>query len=290
MLPSVADFINACIEFAAAFFILFSVRKLHTDKLVRGVSWVQIAFFTWLGVWNLFYFQAIGSPWSFWAGVVILAVNATYLGMILFYLWAEKHTPKRGANLFIETWSGQPFYALDPDAKAVRVDDIGHALGNICRYMGHTDGPNNGFYSVAEHCCLMSDWVLAQGWGVEKAFAAHIHDAGEPYAGDQPRPWKVAVPILKQLEQDIDNVVLPAIGGSAIKPKWLEEIDSRIIMDERAQARRPSDNVWFTHDLEPLGVTLQFWTPAQATTQWMRRYNDLSHAMAVHVSGGSDAV
>lgn len=210
---------------------------------------------------------------------------------------SEAHGPLEATRdkTWIETYSTKQFWLLDPDGAAVDPIDVAHAIAYQCRYNGHTsnqalkklrknshypayperiDGCDD-FLSVAEHCCHLADYCLAQGWGPQKAFQALIHDAGEAYSGDIPRPWKNAVPRLRDLEHELDMVVLPALGGAGEKPDWLDKIDTRILQDERTQARNPSSHDWKLDGYEPLGITIQFWNPERAKREWMRRYNEL---------------
>lgn len=195
---------------------------------------------------------------------------------------SETHGPVEATRdkTWIETYSGKQFWLLDPDGGAVDVCDVGHAIGYQCRYNGHTSKQDknmpwtewNDFLSVAEHSCLLSDFCMRQGWGTQRAFQAHIHDSAEAYSGDIPRPWKNAVPILRNLEHDLDMIVLPALGGAGEKPDWLDEIDTRILQDERAQARNPSSHDWKLDGYEPLGIKIQFWSPERAWREWTERY------------------
>jgi len=53
---------------------------------------------------------------------------------------------------WIQTYTGKPFWILEPHADDIDIVDIAHALSMLCRYNGHT----KRFYSVAEHCYLLS--------------------------------------------------------------------------------------------------------------------------------------
>ena len=87
----------------------------------------------------------------------------------------------------IKTWSGMMLDPTDPDPSQIRIDDIAHALSNICRYGGHIPE----FYSVAEH----SIYVMLRVWSMgitdhRVLLMALLHDAEEAYLGDMPSPIK----------------------------------------------------------------------------------------------------
>ena len=48
---------------------------------------------------------------------------------------------------WIQTFTGKRMYPLDPKPEDICIEDIAHALSNICRFTGHT----KKFYSVGEH-------------------------------------------------------------------------------------------------------------------------------------------
>lgn len=79
------------------------------------------------------------------------------------------------------TYKGHHFDPLNPDPDLIDIVDIAHALSNICRYGGHADW----FFSVAQHCTLMSHYCPAP-----LAAACLMHDAAEAYVGDLVRPIK----------------------------------------------------------------------------------------------------
>ncbi|WP_043309536.1 phosphohydrolase [Pseudomonas sp. ML96] len=82
---------------------------------------------------------------------------------------------------WILTRSGRKFDLAAPTPDMVDPADIAHSLSMQCRFNGHT----NRFYSVAQHCCLVSNLVPA-----EHQLAALLHDATEAYVGDLVRPLK----------------------------------------------------------------------------------------------------
>jgi hypothetical protein len=86
----------------------------------------------------------------------------------------------------IETSSGRFVDPLDADPADIVLEDIAHALANICRFGGHV----KRHYSVAEHSInvarLLSDW----GYGPHVALHGLMHDAAEAYLGDVVSPIK----------------------------------------------------------------------------------------------------
>jgi len=86
---------------------------------------------------------------------------------------------------FIETATGLPFRFHCP-IELITIEDIAHALSNICRFAGHP----RKFYSVAQHSCLVHDYVAEHGGGQREQYSGLLHDAAEAYTGDIPRPWK----------------------------------------------------------------------------------------------------
>ncbi len=61
---------------------------------------------------------------------------------------------------------------------------IAHALSLICRGNGHV----KTFWSVGQHCINCAKEAWARGLSNRMAPACHLHDAGECYLSDIPRP------------------------------------------------------------------------------------------------------
>lgn len=84
------DLINAGFELGGAIFICRHIRRLHIDKMVRGVDWVATAFFTVWGFWNIYYYGSLDQWLSWSAGLAIVAANTVWLVMMLHYIGVEK--------------------------------------------------------------------------------------------------------------------------------------------------------------------------------------------------------
>lgn len=83
------DLINALFEFGGALAISLSVVRAIRERLIAGVSFAHVTFFTAWGLWNLFYYPHLDQLWSFAAGVLLTIVNAVYL-----VLWIKFHKRK----------------------------------------------------------------------------------------------------------------------------------------------------------------------------------------------------
>lgn len=99
---------------------------------------------------------------------------------------------------FFQTHTGKRFFPLDPQIDDIDIRDIAHALSNICRFGGHT----REFYSVAQHCVLVSEIVHSS-----IALEGLLHDAAEAYVGDMVRPLKVSMPNYKAIERHIEGLI-----------------------------------------------------------------------------------
>lgn len=176
---------------------------------------------------------------------------------------------------WMQTYSGRRFYPLDPRADELADEDIAHALSLLCRYGGHVER----FYSVAEHCVLMSEWV-----DPAHALAALLHDATEAYVVDVPRPLKRQLPAYRDIEAAVWFAIASRFGLELELPAQVHEADNRILLTERA-ALLPRAEVWTLESglyvdgaavpLEALPVTVTGWQPAEAERRYLDRLAEL---------------
>ena len=79
------DLLNGLFEFCGALMLTQNVKRLHKDKVVRGVHWMPTLFFASWGVWNLYYYPSLDQWWSFLGGCAIVCVNLVWFGQMLYY-------------------------------------------------------------------------------------------------------------------------------------------------------------------------------------------------------------
>ena len=120
------------------------------------------------------------------------------------------------AEDFIPTYSGEKFYYTNPQRDQVKLEDIAHGLAMNPRYSGQCQK----FYSVALHSVLVSKELENQGYSEKIQVYGLFHDAPEAYMGDVPAPLKKELENVKQVENNIMNVVWNALD---IQPPAEEE-------------------------------------------------------------------
>jgi hypothetical protein len=173
------------------------------------------------------------------------------------------------AATFIETYTGRAFWPLNPSIDALSIIDIAHALSNQCRYTGHV----RYFYSVAQHCCLLSKWVADHGGDALTCLQVHMHDAPEAYLVDIARPVKQYMPEYRVWDHKINDVIREWMGWKDLPiPGIVDDLDSRIIVDERAQLMSPEQKNDWGHRLKPVGVKIEPWSPVQAEQTFLMQY------------------
>lgn len=171
---------------------------------------------------------------------------------------------------WMQTNSGRRFYPLDPRPDQIDPEDIAHALSLLCRYGGHVDR----FYSVAEHCVLMSQAVAP-----EHALAALLHDATEAYVVDVPRPLKRLLPDYQAIELATWVAICMRFRIAPDLPAEVKDADNRILLTERTALMRRAER-WYVDDhFAPLDVLIEGWSPADAEQRYWERLVELFSPM-----------
>lgn len=167
----------------------------------------------------------------------------------------------------MQTFTGRQFWPMDPRADEIHIEDIAHSLSMQCRYAGHSIL----FYSVAEHCVL-----LARAASYHNQLWALLHDAAEAYLVDVPRPVKPYLLGYAETEANVMVEVCERFGLPFLMPAEVKTMDGMILRDEAHQNMAPCVVPWGFPEPEPLGVKLQFWTPAQAEAEFLREFYSLT--------------
>ena len=167
-----------------------------------------------------------------------------------------------GRGNWMQTATGRQFWPMDPRPHEVFIEDIAHALAMICRFGGHC----SRFYSVAEHSVL-----IARAAAPEHKLWALLHDASEGYIGDKIRPLKPYLGGYREAEQKIMRAICVRFNLQLDLPPSIKALDLALLMDERDQAMVEPPQPWDV-DVAPLGVTLEFWSPARAKREFLSAF------------------
>lgn len=87
---SVPDLINGSFELVGGLLSIVNIRVILRDKKVRGMALTPLAFITAWGYWNVFYYPHLFQWFSFFGGVVIVAVNTFWLALAIYYTHRER--------------------------------------------------------------------------------------------------------------------------------------------------------------------------------------------------------
>lgn len=175
-------------------------------------------------------------------------------------------------DTWIQTHTGKVFKYNNITEDMICIEDIAHALSNICRFNGHS----KTFYSVAEHCLHMSKYVLNKWGDKKKALAALLHDATEAYFCDLPRPIKYNMPVYRGLEMALEKMIFTKYGLEYPMPDWLKELDYRMLATEKDQVMEHTNLSWGCDGVEKLPITLFFDDPAAVKWDYMSFFKFLN--------------
>jgi hypothetical protein len=162
----------------------------------------------------------------------------------------------------MQTYSGGEIYPLDPLQEEINIEDIAGALSKLCRFGGHC----LHFLSVAEHSVHVASHV-----STPNKLAALLHDASEAYLVDIPRPIKRHLEEYNIYEKKIMKQIAAKFDFEWPLSAEIKRVDNAILADEKAQNMAKSNMDWVLIE-PPLGVKLQFWSPAIAARNFMDAY------------------
>lgn len=162
--------------------------------------------------------------------------------------------------------SGAELDFLNPSASQFTIEDIAHGLSMLCRYAGQC----REFYSVAEHCLLVSDVVP------EHAYAALMHDAAEAFVGDITRPLKQMLPQFKRVEHLVEEAIATRFGVPRPMPGEVKQADLAVLAAEQEQLMPAGTNDWAAAaGIKPAPIRVRSLSPHDAKQAFLARFAEL---------------
>lgn len=150
-------------------------------------------------------------------------------------------------------------------AEDISIEEIANALSNQGRYNGQT----RVFYSVAEHCVLLTRFAQNHNYPIETQKAFLLHDASEAYCGDIVYHLKQKLTEFKVIENNILDVIFNKFNIIAEESsETVHYFDRSICIDEMSQlmARIDPELIKSMDDkgYKAIGVTIEGLTPIEA--------------------------
>ena len=170
---------------------------------------------------------------------------------------------------YIGTYTGKQFWPLDPKPEEVCIEDIAHALSQICRFNGHT----KRFYSVIHHSLNVAYYLEKTGHSKLTQLYGLLHDTAEAYVCDIPRPLKRFLAGYEEIEKSVQWVIYkhfnldrPSKGhrdSVKLMDNYVLALESRVFMQNTENwdlvETKAEDKLRYTGN-EMLNPTEHLWT------------------------------
>lgn len=193
----------------------------------------------------------------------------------------QEHQVEGRVGGWIQTFSGGRIWPLDPRPEEINIQDIAHALGNLCRFGGHV----REFYSVAQHSVLISHIVPE-----ELALAGLLHDASEAYLIDVPRPIKYSLDMqaYRDAEARLEEVICERFGLAFPLDPVIKEYDRALLRVEQRDLMPRPPAEW--EDLREVSdryreMTIRPQSPWEAKTGFLNTFRMLERRAAQKAGG-----
>ncbi len=170
---------------------------------------------------------------------------------------------------WIQTRYGEAFDYANINPDTISIQDIEWHLSQACRYGGATIH----FYSVAEHCVHVANWVYKETMDRRVALTALLHDASEAYMGDVPAPLKALLPDYRRLEHRVEETLALKFNLVFPFPAIIKLADERIMANEREVLMVDPPKPWSNRETIPLDRTvIQAMSPPLARNFFRQHY------------------
>jgi len=184
---------------------------------------------------------------------------------------------RKGGSILTHT--GILFWPMDARPQEVDIEDIAHSLSNMCRFAGHV----NQFYSVAQHCVMVSRLVDIKNMhrisGLVCSLAGLLHDASEAYLVDVPRPIKKYLKEYQVIEHHLQDVIAAAFSlhKGTFELPIIKDADNLALAIEAHNLVNDPQKLWSVEArcgsfLKEKIVPL---SPTQAKKAFLRRYKEI---------------
>jgi hypothetical protein len=174
----------------------------------------------------------------------------------------------------IQLSNGVLFDLLEPDPELIDIEVIAASLSKLCRFTGHS----SAFYSVAQHCVVVSRLVPA-----ELALHGLLHDASEAFVGDVATPLKALLPEYKAIEIGIELAIAERFGFD-ISYSTVKQADLTAMAMERRDLGLPGNDEYWQGLPAPAPWTIHPLVPEDARVAFLARFAE------IHLRPGQGAV
>ena len=169
---------------------------------------------------------------------------------------------------WMTTFSGVQFWPEDPEPGEIKIEDIAHALSNLCRFGGHC----GDFYSVAQHSVLVSLRLET----IEERRYGLLHDASEAYIQDLVPAIKGRIWGYKTIEGYLLDSIFSKFRLNTSIPPSIKIVDLRILATE-ARDLMPKGclDYWRMKDDPYTDMEIDPWPPAVAKKRFLEAFTNL---------------
>ena len=186
-------------------------------------------------------------------------------------LWQTIPVDREGFQKML-TYTGKVMDIFNPAPEMISIEDIAHHLSLLNRFTGATRMP----YSVAQHCIQVAD-LLPPSYKL----VGLLHDSAEAYLNDITTGLKRALPVYKELEENLLACIFAKFGVPFDDiPPIVKQADTFMLAWEQT-CLMPESDAWKPmltdgelNKIEHKYGGLQLMTPEEAEDEYLWMYKE----------------